>query len=102
MGEAELARARVMLEKDYLDTVSRYEAEAATLARYQIRSGDHKLFDKILKQIRAITAQEIQQAAAKYLALSNASVQEYESARAISRSFTPEKFTELILTFEPR
>ncbi|HKQ89857.1 MAG TPA: pitrilysin family protein [Blastocatellia bacterium] len=102
IGDAELARARVMLEKDYLDTVSRYEAEAATLARYQIQSGDHKLFDKILKQIRAVTAQEIQQVAAKYLALANASVHEYESAKAISRTFTPEKFAELALTFEPR
>jgi zinc protease len=102
VGEAELARARVMLEKDYLDTVSRYEAEAATLARYQIQSGDHKLFDKILKQIRAVNAQEIQQAAAKYLTLANVSVHEYESAKAISRAFTPEKFAELMLTFEPR
>src|SRR5262245_2491348 len=102
VGEAELERARVMLEKDSLDTVSRYEAEAATLSSYQIRSGDHKLFDKILKQIRAVTAQEIQHAAAKYLALADASVQEYESAKAISRAFTPEKFAELILTFEPR
>ena len=102
VGEAELERARVMLEKNYLDTVSRYEAEAATLARYQIQSGDHKLFDKILKQIRAINAQEIQQAAAKYLTLANASVHEYESAKAISRTFTPEKFTELMLTFESK
>jgi len=102
IGEAELERARVMLEKDYLDTVSRYEAEAATLARYQIQSGDHKLFDKILKQIRAVTAQEIQQAAAKYLTLANASVHEYESTKAISRAFTPEKFAELMLTFESR
>jgi predicted Zn-dependent peptidase len=102
IGEAELARARVMLEKEYIDTVSRYEAEAATLARYQIRSGDHKLFDKILRQVRAIKAPDIQQAAAKYLTLTNASVSEYESAKAISRAFTPEKFAELILTFEPR
>jgi zinc protease len=102
IGEAEMARARVMLEKEYLDTVSRYEAEAATLARYQIQSGDHKLFDKILKQLRAVTAQDIQQAAAKYLTIANASVNEYESAKAISRAFTPEKFAELILTFEPR
>jgi zinc protease len=102
VGDAELQRARVMLEKEYLDTVSRYEAEAATLARYQIQSGDHKLFDKILKQIRAVTAQEIQQAAAKYLTLANASVHEYESAKAISRAFTPEKFAELILTFESK
>jgi zinc protease len=102
IGESELARARVMLEKEYIDTVSRYEAEAATLARYQVRSGDHKLFDKILQQVRAVTAQDIQQAAAKYLTMANASVNEYESAKAVSRAFTPEKFAELILTFEPR
>ncbi|HKQ79814.1 MAG TPA: insulinase family protein [Blastocatellia bacterium] len=102
IGEAELARARVMLEKDYLDTVSRYDDEAATLARYQIQSGDHKLFDSILTRVRAVTAQEIQQAAAKYLALANASVHEYESTKASARAFTPEKFAELVLTFEPR
>ncbi len=102
VGEAELQRARVTLEKEYLDTVSSYEAEAATLARYQIQSGDHKLFDKILKQAAAVTAQDIQQAAAKYLALANASVSEYESSKAAPRSFTPEKFAELIVTFEPK
>ncbi|MGH9755463.1 MAG: M16 family metallopeptidase [Blastocatellia bacterium] len=102
IGEAELQRARVMLEKEYLNTVSRYEAEAVTLARHQIQSGDHKLFDKILKQTRAVTAQEIQQTAAKYLTLANASVHEYESAKGASRSFTPEKFAELILTFEAK
>src|SRR5262249_44333983 len=82
VGEAELARARVMLEKEYLDTVSRYENEAAALARYQIQSGDHKFFDSILARIRDVTAQDIQQAAAKYLTLSNTSVQEYESSKA--------------------
>src|SRR5215475_13982024 len=102
IGEAELARARVMLEKEYLDTASRYEDEAATLASYQIQSGDYKLFDSILARVRAVTAQEIQEAAAKYLTLTNASVHEYESSKATARSFTPEKFAELILTFEPR
>lgn len=102
LGESELSRARVMLEKSYLDTVSRYEDEAATLARYQIQSGNHKLFDSIITRIRAVTAQEIQQAAAKYLTLSNASIQEYESSKATARVFTPEKFAELALTFEAR
>src|SRR5262249_59178223 len=64
--------------------------------------GDYKLFDSILTRVRAVTAQEIQQAAAKYLTLANASIHEYESAKATPRSFTPEKFAELILTFESR
>ncbi len=102
IGDAELARARVMLEKEYLDTISRYDDEAGTLARFQIQSRDHKLFDAVLDRVRAVTAQEIQQAAEKYLTLSNAAVHEYESTKATARSFTPEKFAELILTFEPK
>ncbi|MGE0130886.1 MAG: M16 family metallopeptidase [Blastocatellales bacterium] len=102
VGEAELARALIMLEKEHLDTISKYEDEAATLARYQIQYGDFKLFDSNLARIRAVTAQDIQQAAAKYLTLANASVQEYESSKAPARTFTPEKFAELILTFEAK
>src|SRR5262249_34939875 len=102
IGEAELERARVMLEKGHLDTISRYEDEATMLALYQIQLGDYKLFDSNLARIRAVTAQDIQQWAAKYLTLANTSIHEYESAKAPSRTFTPEKFAELILTFESR
>ncbi|MCI0525040.1 MAG: insulinase family protein [Acidobacteria bacterium] len=99
VGEAELARAGVMLEKEYFDTISRYESEAETLARDQIQFGDFRLFDATFTRIRAVTAQDIQQAAAKYLTLANTSIHEYESAKASTRSFTPEKFAELVLTF---
>ncbi len=102
VGEAELARARVMLEKQFFDTISNYESEAATLARYQIQYGDFKLFDSNLARIRAVTAQDVQQAAAKYLTLANTSIHEYESSKAPARTFTPEKFAELVLTFEAR
>ncbi|MGH9765819.1 MAG: M16 family metallopeptidase [Blastocatellia bacterium] len=99
IGEAELARARVMLEKEYFDTISRYEDEAGTLAHYQIQLGDFRLFDSNLTRLRSVTAQDIQQAAAKYLTLANTSIHEYESAKAPARTFTPEKFAELAVTF---
>jgi zinc protease len=102
VGEAELARARVTLEKEFFDTISNYENEAATLARYQIQYGDFKLFDSNLSRIRAVTAQDVQQAAAKYLTLANTSIHELESSKATTRTFTPEKFAELVLTFEAR
>ncbi|MCG3163631.1 MAG: hypothetical protein JMDDDDMK_05072 [Acidobacteria bacterium] len=102
VGEAELSRARVMLEKQFFDTISKYEDEAETLARYQIQLGDFRLFDSNLARIRAVTPQDVQQAAAKYLTLANASVHEYESSKAPARTFTPEKFAELILTFESK
>jgi zinc protease len=102
VGEAELARTRVMLEKEYYDTVSKYDSEAEILSRYQTRFGDYRLFDSNLGRIRAVTAQEIQQAALKYLTLSNISIHEHESRNAQARTFTPEKFAELVITFEPK
>jgi zinc protease len=102
ISDGELARARAMLEKLYLDTVSRYENEAGALARYQTQLGDFRLFDSDLARIRAVTAQEIQQAAAKYLTLANTSIQEYEARAASARMFTPEKFAELVVTFEAK
>jgi len=102
ISEAELQRALAMLEKDYFDTVSRYENEAETLARYQIQSGDYRSFDSNLTRLRAVTAQDVQQAAAKYLTLANTSIHEYEAAKVPARTFTPEKFAELILTFESK
>jgi zinc protease len=102
ISDGELARARAMLEKQYFDTVSRYENEAEALARYQTQAGDFRLFDSDLARIRAVTAQEVQQAAAKYLTLANAAIHEYESRNAPARTFTPEKFAELVMTFEAK
>jgi predicted Zn-dependent peptidase len=91
-----------MLEKEYFDTVSKYDSEAEVLARYQTRFGDYRLFDSNLARLRAVVAQEVQQAAAKYLALANAAVHELEPRNAQARTFTPEKFAELAVTFEVR
>jgi zinc protease len=102
ISEGELLRARALFEKRYYDTVSRYEKESGLIAWLQLRFGDCRLFDSNLARIRAVTAQEIQQAAAKYLTLANATVQELEPARAQARTFTPEKFADLLITFEAR
>ena len=101
ISEGELQRARVMLEKRYYDTISLLENESQTLSGYQAQFGDYRLFDSSLARFRSITAREIQQAAAEYLTIANATVHEYEPNRAQARTFTPEKFTELIATFVP-
>jgi zinc protease len=102
LSEGELQRARAFFEKRYYDTVSRYEKESGLIARYQLQFGDCRLFDSNLARIRAVTAQEVQQAAAKYLTLANTTVQELEPVKAPARTFTPEKFAELLVTFEAR
>jgi zinc protease len=99
IGDGELERARIMLEKNYYDTILRYEKETETLARCEAQLGDYRFFDSNLSRYRAVTAQDIQAAAAKYLALANTTVVEYEPRNAQARTFTPEKFAELLVTF---
>lgn len=101
ISEGELQRAKMLLEKHHYDSMMKFETEAELLASYQTRFGDWKLFDSQPARLRAVTAQEIQQAAAKYLTLATATVAEYEPRTATPRTFSPEKFAELAVTFAP-
>ena len=101
ISEGELQRAKFLLEKLHYDSMANFENDAEQLAAYQARFGDWKTFDSRLVRLRAVTAQEVQQAAAKYLTLNGLTVAEYEPRAAIARTFTPEKFAELAATFAP-
>ncbi len=101
ISEGELQRAKVLLEREHYDSMMSFENEAELLAGYQVRYGDWRLFDSRLSRLRAVTAQDVQQAAAKYLTLTAATVAEYEPRTATPRTFTPEKFAELAVTFAP-
>ncbi|MDX2042647.1 MAG: pitrilysin family protein [Acidobacteriota bacterium] len=101
ISEGELQRAKSLLEKLHFDSMGNFETDAELLAGYQARFGDWKTFDSRLTRVRAVTAQDVQQAAAKYLTLSAMTVAEYEPRTAIARTFTPEKFAELAATFAP-
>ncbi|MFN0112289.1 MAG: M16 family metallopeptidase [Blastocatellia bacterium] len=101
ISEGELQRAKMLLEKLNYDSVMQFETEAELMSGYQLRFGDWRLFDSRMNRLRAVTAQEIQQAAAKYLTINATSVAEYEPRSAVARTFTPEKFSELFATFAP-
>lgn len=101
ISEGELQRAKFLLEKLHFDSMATFEQDAELLAAYQARFGDWKTFDARLTRLRAVTAQEVQQAAAKYLTISALTVAEYEPRTAIARTFMPEKFAELVATFAP-
>jgi len=101
ISEGELLRAKSLLEKLHFDSMASFENDAELLAAYQARFGDWKTFDARLARLRAVTAQEVQQAAAKYLTISALTVAEYEPRTAIARTFTAEKFAELVATFAP-
>lgn len=99
ISEGELQRAIVMLEKRHFDRISQVESEASTLSFHELRLGDYKLFDTMPERLGQITPQDVQQAAAKYLTLGNTTVHEQEPLTARARTFTPEKYAELVVTF---
>lgn len=101
LSEGELQRAKSMLEKQYFDAFAQQSDEAALLSGYYALLADYHPLDSFVERTRAVTAADVQQAAAKYLVLANTSVHEYEPATATPRTFTPEKFAELIVTFAP-
>ncbi len=101
ISEGELQRAKMLLESAHYDSMMKFEHEAELLANYQVRFSDWRLFDSRLARLQAVTAQDVQQAAAKYLTLTATTVAEYEPRSATPRTFTPEKFSELIVTFAP-
>jgi zinc protease len=101
LGEGELARARNLFEKRYYDGLIRVGDESRTLAHYQSEFGDFRILDGLLPRIRAVTAQDVQEAAVRYLTLQNTSVHEYEPQRAQARTFTPESYSELVGVFAP-
>ncbi len=101
LSDGEMARAKAMLEKRYFDNLTRMEDEAVSIGRYYARLGDYAPLDSLVERARAVTAQDLQQAAAKYLTLANVTVHEYEPVNAQARTFTAEKFAELAITFAP-
>jgi len=101
ISDGELQRARVMLEKRYYDTVSLLEVETEAIAEYQMQMNDYRLLDSNFARVRTVTAQDIQQLAAKYLTTTNATIHEYEPVNASPRTFTQDKYAELIATLVP-
>ena len=85
--EGELQRAQMVLEKKFVDQMSTVEGQALTLAHYQAQTGDFKRALTYVTQLRAVTSEQVQQVAAKYLNAANASVFEYEAKDAAPRTF---------------
>jgi len=109
ISEGELRRAIVMLEKRHYDRLETIEGEAHQLTCRQLLDGDYRVAEAALTRQRTVTAVEVQQAAARYLVLNRMVVRELEPAESpaggpaklSARSFTPEKFADLVVTFAP-
>jgi zinc protease len=101
LSEGELQRAKILLEKRFYDVLAPIQNEAELLAHYQAQYGDFRLLNSYLARLRAVTAKDVQQIAAKILALGKTTVHEYEPRTAPPRTFTPEKFAETVAILAP-
>lgn len=99
ISEGELRRAIVMLEKRHLDGLETIEGESHRLASSQLLDGDFRLSEATPSRQQKVSAADIQQAAARYLVLNQMVVRELEPVAGPARTFTPEKFAELVVTF---
>ncbi|MEW6130818.1 MAG: pitrilysin family protein [Acidobacteriota bacterium] len=98
---SEMARAKMLLEKRFFETTNDYATQAALLAHAEAAQGGIRAHLDYLKTLRAVTAEDVQRIAAKYLALINTSAYEYESGFAPPRSFDAAKFSETVLAWAP-
>lgn len=101
LSEGELQRAKTMMEKRFYDALSSLENETEIVARYQAQYGDFRLLNSHIERIRAVNAQELQQMAAKILAMNRTTVFEYEPRNAPKRTFAQDKFAEAMAILAP-
>jgi len=99
--EGQMARARTVLEKRFLDEIGTYLGRASELAQAE---ADGRGFRSVLDyraRVRAVTAADVQRAAAAHLTISNASIYEYEPFSAAARTFDSDTFAKTVMTWAP-
>lgn len=95
-SEGELVRAKSMLEKEHVDRDSIYLGRALLLARAESSGGDFREALRYRELIRAVTAEQVQQAAARFFGLNAAVVHEYLPVSAPERVFDSESYSRTV------
>lgn len=101
VGESEIVRAKMVLEKHHVGSTKDYMSRAYSLACAEAFEGGFRASTDYVKAIRAVTAQDVQRVAAKYFILSNTSLHEYEAAGATPRTFDTEGFARTATAWVP-
>lgn len=101
VSEGELQRARNMFERRYYSELETVDGSARAIARYELAFGATVNPGKFLDSVRAVTAADLQRAAARYLDASRATVAEVLPSGAESRNFTSKTFAETVTAWAP-
>lgn len=100
-SEGELARARTVIEKRFLDETVTYLGRANELARSEANGSGFRSILDYRARIRAVSAADVQRVAAAHLTIANTSIHEYEPLVAPSRTFDSETFTKTVMSWAP-
>ncbi|HEY3136761.1 MAG TPA: pitrilysin family protein [Blastocatellia bacterium] len=100
-SEAEIARARAVLEERFIDQTASYRSRARMLARAEAAGVGFSGAFGYRARIRAVQPEDVRRAAAKYLSLSRASVHEYEPLSSALRTFDAESFAKTVTVWAP-
>jgi len=100
-SEGQMARAKTVLEKKYLDEIETYEGRANALAHAEADGRGFRSPLDYRSRFRGVTAADVQRAAAAHLTIANASIYEYEPFSAAARTFDSDTFAKTVVTWAP-
>jgi zinc protease len=99
--EGQMARAKTVLEKKFLDETATYLGRATALAQTEAGGRESRSALDYRARIRAVSGADVQRAAAAHLTITNASIYEYEPFSAAARTFDSDTFAKTVITWAP-
>ena len=99
--EGEMARAKTVLEKKFVDETMIYLGRANAMARAEAAGTGFRAVLDYRARIRAVSTQDVQRVAAKYLTLNNTSIHEFEPSSAAPRTFDSDTFSKTVMAWAP-
>jgi predicted Zn-dependent peptidase len=99
--EGEMARAKTLLEKRFVDETGTYLGRASALARAEAAGVAVRSALDYGARLRAVSAEDVRRVAARYLTLINTSIHEYEPLFAPARTFDANSFSTTVTAWAP-
>jgi len=99
--DAEVARAKSVLEKRFVDETGTYPGRARTMAQAEAEGIEFNLALDFRARVRAVSAEDIRRVAARYLTLGNTAVHECEPLSAAARTFDGSSFAITVMAWAP-